>query len=85
MLESNQIDAAKELLSMIPSSAGSVPTELPKKKQMISDYGRPGPMPQQDAADSHGHEMHPQKLVQLVGSHHQNAGSHNVADSSALT
>jgi hypothetical protein len=28
-----------------------------------------GPMPQQDMSDAHGHDMHQQKLVQLVGCH----------------
>ena len=28
-----------------------------------------GPMTQQDVRNAHGHEMHPQKLVRLVGCH----------------
>jgi len=28
-----------------------------------------GPMPQQDLFDAHGHDMHPQQLVRLVGYH----------------
>lgn len=28
-----------------------------------------GPMPQQNMSDAHGHDMHPQELVQLVGCH----------------
>jgi hypothetical protein len=28
-----------------------------------------GPMSQQDISDAHGHDMHPQELVQLVGCH----------------
>jgi hypothetical protein len=36
-------------------------------------------MSQQDAGDCHGHEMHPQKLVQLVGCHDPNAGKHEEA------
>ena len=64
---------------MIPSNAaGSTLAELSQKKHMISDYGAPGPMPQQDADGFHGHEMYPQKLVQLVGCHDQNAGKHEV-------
>ena len=32
-----------------------------------------GPMPQQNMSDAHGHDMHPQKLVQLVGCHDDSA------------
>jgi hypothetical protein len=31
-------------------------------------------MSQQDVADAHGHEMHPQKFVRLVGCHESNPG-----------
>jgi hypothetical protein len=37
-------------------------------------------MSQQDAGDRHGHEMHPQKLVRLVGCHDPHAGKHEDAD-----
>jgi hypothetical protein len=30
----------------------------------------------QDVADSHGHEIHPQKFLRLVGCHGPNPGSH---------
>ena len=50
-----------------------MPAESPRKKDVIGDGGVPGPMPQQDAGDCHGHEMHPQKLVQLVGCHDPHA------------
>lgn len=53
---------------MNPSNAGAIPAEFPPKKDVIADCGV-GPMPQQDAAGSHGHEMHPQKFVRLVGCH----------------
>jgi hypothetical protein len=33
----------------------------------------------QDAADCHGHEMHPQKFVRLVGCHESNTASHEDA------
>jgi hypothetical protein len=65
---------AKEL-SMIPSNTGSVPAEFPQKRDVIADCGD-GPMSQQHADDSHGHEMHPQKLVQLVGCHDPHTGKH---------
>jgi hypothetical protein len=32
-----------------------------------------GPMSQQDISDAHGRDMHPQKLVQLVGCHESDA------------
>jgi hypothetical protein len=56
---------------MIPSSVGSVPAEFPKKEDVIADRGAHAPMSQQHA--DHGHEMHPQKLVHLVGCHDPNA------------
>lgn len=55
---------------MMVSSMGA---EIPEKGHMIPDRGGPGPMPQQGAGGSRGHEMHPQKLLQLVGYHDQNA------------
>jgi hypothetical protein len=58
---------------MNPSSTRSMPAESPRKKDVIGDGGAPGPMPQQNAGDSHGHDMHPQKLVQLVGCHDPHA------------
>lgn len=64
---------------MIPSNVGSVPAEFSQKRNMIVDCGAPGPMPQQDAGDSHCHEMYPKKFVQLVGCHDPKAGKHEVA------
>jgi hypothetical protein len=58
---------------MIPSSMRSMSAESPRKRDAIADGGAPRPMSQQDAGDCHGHEMHPQKLVQLVGCHDPNA------------
>lgn len=58
---------------MSPSNVGSVPAELPQKEDVIADRGGHGPMSQQHADDSHSHEMHPQKLVRLVGCHDPNA------------
>ena len=60
---------------MIPSN---VPAEYPQKRDMIADCGVQGPMSQQDAVGSHGHEMHPQKFVRLVGCHDSDAGKHPV-------
>lgn len=66
---------------MIPSNGGPVPAELSQKTDMI-DCDAPGPMPQQEVGDFHGHEMHPQKFVRLVGCHESTAekpeGAHRV-------
>jgi hypothetical protein len=62
---------------MIASNMGRVRASQQKKK-MISDCRAQGPMSQQDAAGSHGREMHPQKFVRLVGCHESNAGKHEV-------
>lgn len=43
--------------------------ELPQKRDLIDESGAQRPMSQQDAFDCHGHEMHPQKFVRLVGCH----------------
>ena len=59
---------------MMMSNVPRVPAESPQEK--IADSGALGPMSQQGAADSHGHEMHPQKFVRLVGCHESNAGRH---------
>jgi hypothetical protein len=58
---------------MIPSTMRSTSAEPLRKREAIADGGDLGPMPQQDAGDCHGHEMHPQKLVRLVGCHDPNA------------
>jgi hypothetical protein len=67
--------SAKKELSMIPSKIRAVPRDPSQQKDVIADCGAAhGPMSQQGAGDSHSHEMHPQKLVQLVGCHDPNAG-----------
>ena len=62
---------------MTASRPGSVPAEVPRKRDATDRCGQ-GPMSQQNAVGAHGHEMHPQKLVQLVGCHDANAGKHEV-------
>jgi len=42
------------------------PAELPHEKDVSADFG---PMSRQDVFDAHGHDMHPQELVRLVGCH----------------
>jgi hypothetical protein len=61
---------------MTASNMGAVPAGLPQKRVETADCGAQGPMSQQDAAGSHGHEMHLQKFVRLVGCHDLNAGKH---------
>ena len=55
------------------------PVEIPQEKHAVADCGARGPMSLQDAADCHGHEMHPQKFVRLVGCHESNPASHEDA------
>ena len=66
---------------MISINVGSVPAEFPQQREMIADCGAQGPMSQQDAVGSHGHEMYPQKFVLLVGCHDPRAGRHEGASS----
>ena len=61
---------------MTASQMGAVPAELTQGKVEAANCGARGPMSQQDAAGSHGHEMHPQKFVRLVGCHDLIAGKH---------
>ena len=63
---------------MTTSQMERVSAEFPQKKAVIADCGAQGPMSQQNA-DSHGHEMHPQKFVRLVGCHESNVGQHEGA------
>jgi hypothetical protein len=61
---------------MTASSPARIPAEFSHHEQMTSNGGADvpvqGPMSQQDAADCHGHDMHPQKFVRLVGCHESN-------------
>ena len=57
---------------MTTSNLARVPAEFWRRKELIANGGAQGlvqgPMSQQDAADCHGHDMHPQKHVRLLGS-----------------
>lgn len=72
---------------MITSNLVRVPAERPHEKDLIANGGAQGPlqgpvplpMSQQDATDCHGHDMHPQKFVRLVGCH----GSNSARDQAA--
>jgi hypothetical protein len=68
--------SAKKELSMIPSKIRAVPPEPSQETDAVADCGARAPMSQQNAGDSHGREMHPQKLIRLVGCHDPNAGKH---------
>ena len=61
---------------MNPSAPRSRSAASPQPKDLIDDGGDHGPMSRQDADHCHGHEMHPQQLVQLVGCHDPNVGKH---------
>ena len=61
---------------MTTSNLARTPADFPQQKESIANSGEHGPvrgpMSQQDAADCHGHDMHPQKFVRLVGCHESN-------------
>jgi hypothetical protein len=57
--------STKKVSSPTPSTA-----EPRQEKDVSADCG---PMSQQDISNAHGHEMHPQELVQLVGCHESDA------------
>jgi hypothetical protein len=59
---------------MVASNRDLLSAEFPHKEEVAADGGTHRPMPQQATASGHGHEMHPQKLVRLVGCHDLNAG-----------
>ena len=64
---------------MTTSNLSRAPAELLQQKDSIAEGGAQGPMSQQDAADCHGHDMHPQKFVRLVGCHETNAAGHQAS------
>lgn len=61
---------------MTASNLARPPAESPQEKDLTANGGAQGPvqgpMSQQDATDCHGHDMHPQKFVRLVGCHESN-------------
>ena len=62
---------------MLRFNAVLIPPKSPQEKDLVADSGAQGPMSLQNAADSHGHEMHPQKFVRLVGCHESNPEIHD--------
>jgi hypothetical protein len=55
--------------------------EFPLKRDVAADCGSQGPMSQQNTDGSGRNELHPQKLVQLVGFRDPNARKHEGAAS----
>jgi hypothetical protein len=64
---------------MIVSKVGVTPAGMPEKEAMTAADGDHGSMSRQDLYDPHGHEMHPQQFVRLVGCHDPRAGHHDAA------
>ena len=62
---------------MISRRVDAALAEFPQKRDVLADKGDHGPMSQQDAVGSHGHEMYPQEFVRLVGSY--GSGKHELA------
>jgi hypothetical protein len=52
-------------------------TPAPHEKDVGANCG---PMSRQDVSDAHGHDMHPQEFVQLVGCHESDADAEQPAD-----
>jgi hypothetical protein len=50
----------------VPSKSGPASLSPSHDDDVAGDCG---PMTQQDTCNAHGHDMHPQKLVRLVGCH----------------
>jgi len=65
---------------MNTSNPGQATQSRQHEDMTVDDGGAQRPMSLQDAADAHGHEMHLQKFVRLVGCHEANAGKHDDAD-----
>ena len=58
----SRVTASTKKVSSLPVSSA----EPRPAKDVSADCG---PMSQQDISSAHGHEMHPQELVHLVGCH----------------
>ena len=57
---------------MMTAEMGQVrtsPAQCPPTTEHMIHGVAPGPMPQQNAFDSHGYDMHPQMFVRLIGCH----------------
>ena len=54
--------------------------DFTRKRDVAADCGSQGPMSQQNTDGSGRNELHPQKLVQLVGFRDPNARNHEGAE-----
>ena len=68
--------------SMISGKTSAL-VEFPIKRDVAADCGSQGPTSQQNTDGSGRNELHPQKLVQLVGFRDPNARKHERAASVA--
>ena len=57
------------------------PSEFTQKREAAADCGSQGPMSQQNTDGSGRNELHPKKMVQLVGFRDPNARKHEGAAS----
>jgi hypothetical protein len=64
---------------MVHSDRRPRPAEPHGEIDAHADGGAQAPMSQQDDG-FHGHEMHPQKFVRLIGCHDPEAAKHQAAD-----
>jgi hypothetical protein len=62
----SRVTASTKKVSSRPASSA----EPRHEKDVSADCG---PMSQQDVSDAHGHDMHQQELVRLVGCHESDA------------
>jgi hypothetical protein len=70
-MTSSSVTASRVTASTTDVSSPPASSAEPRhEKDVSADYG---PMSQQDFSDAHGHDMHPQKLVRLVGCHESDA------------
>jgi len=61
---------------MVTANVGPAPAERPQDEQKKT--ANCGPMMQQGAMGAHGHEMHPQEFIRLVGCHEQSRRKQDV-------
>ncbi len=82
-----KVDGLSESLVRRSNSMNSRKTvalaEFPLKRDVATDCGSQGPMSQQITDGSGRNELHPQKLVQLVGFRDPNARKHEGTASAA--
>jgi hypothetical protein len=58
--------------------------EFTRKRDVAADYDSQGPMSQQNIDGSGRNELHPQKMVQLVGFRDPNTRKHEAASTAAV-